>query len=211
MEKTILQNIANFILSSNRDLGKASKKKLTTEPRDFCSHSCNTSGNRCSRIGTETYGMIKTTVFHLLMKCLTYKSHIFRSIYTFWDCYLPSVAMFRWRCWSVCLMDANLIYRRCHDHGLLLWFRLLMPDHQSTPGFVTVTWLEQDEQRAARPEPVSVTETNPSLQLCKLQGERPLGSQTAAFIIPPAPPISPKGQKTETRAISIIPLWLGFI
>lgn len=73
--------------------------------------------------------------------------------------------------------------RRCHDHG-----RLLMPDHQHTPGLVSVTGLEQDEQRAAQPEPVSVTETNRSLQLSKLQGERPLGSQTTAFITPPLPP-----------------------
>lgn len=72
-----------------------------------------------------------------------------------------------------------------------------MPDHQSTPGFVTVTWLEQDEQRAARPEPASVTETNRSLQLCKLQGERPLGSQTAAFIIPPPPQNLPQGSKNR--------------
>lgn len=45
-ERTILQNIANFILSSNRDLGKASKTKLKTEPRDLCSHSRHTSGDR---------------------------------------------------------------------------------------------------------------------------------------------------------------------
>lgn len=50
LEKTILQNIANFILSSNRDLGKASRTKLAMEPWDFCSHSCNASGESISSL-----------------------------------------------------------------------------------------------------------------------------------------------------------------
>lgn len=73
-------------------------------------------------------------------------------------------------------------------------FGLLMPDHQHTPGLVSVTGLEQDEQRAAQPEPVSVTETNRSLQLSKLQGERPLGNQTTAFITPRPLPQGPKSR-----------------